>query len=466
MKHLIKKQVVELKLMTDRDMFSVQQKANHFYYKKILPALERALDALTDDEHIIRIDKLEIDLGGIEWEEGRQGFNIDTMHERINIGVKKAVQELRDNVYRQGARSKGIENIEQPIAVIACEQWLHYILHGYLPWNITDAGDAWRMRVMETLATDYYQVEALRNLINHNDEALNRIVNNHPVDFLVRLVAVLTAREQGALLQLIATLQKELLPNENKSVQSINNPPVEKSGLLWKMVLEKADTGSSAEAIIESIRYEPLFNTNERKIEVAEDKIVKNELEKLRELIIEPGIKGTGELIVSEEGVFAANVGLVLLHPFYKYLFEQAGYTKENKFIDRDSQERAIYLLHFIATGETTCEEHLLAVPKILCGYPLEYSPVLETELLEMEKTEAMDMMSAAIEQWTILKNTTADGLREGFLQRSGKMYTKNDNLCFAVEPHAIDVLLDHLPWNLSIVKLPWISELIKVEWR
>jgi hypothetical protein len=65
-----------------------------------------------------------------------------------------------------------------------------------------------------------------------------------------------------------------------------------------------------------------------------------------------------------------------------------------------------------------------------------------------------------------MLKGTSIDGLRETFLQRNGKLFTKNDNLALQIEQSSIDMLLDHLPWNLGIIKLPWMKDLLKVEWR
>jgi hypothetical protein len=70
-----------------------------------------------------------------------------------------------------------------------------------------------------------------------------------------------------------------------------------------------------------------------------------------------------------------------------------------------------------------------------------------------------------AISQWEIIKNTSADGLREGFLQRKGKLYSKNGHVHILVEKSTIDVLLGHLPWNLSVVKFPWMDKLMYVDW-
>jgi hypothetical protein len=75
-------------------------------------------------------------------------------------------------------------------------------------------------------------------------------------------------------------------------------------------------------------------------------------------------------------------------------------------------------------------------------------------------------MMRAVIAQWSILKSTSPDGLRQGFLQRGGKLQTKNEQLYIEIEKNTIDVLLDHLPWNLSLIRLPWSGQIIRVEWR
>jgi hypothetical protein len=119
-----------------------------------------------------------------------------------------------------------------------------------------------------------------------------------------------------------------------------------------------------------------------------------------------------------------------------------------------------------MATGRLRAEEYELLMPKILCGYPLEEAvpPLADPSAGELEEADAM--LQALIQQWEVLKNTSMQGLREGFLQRNGKLLGRNGDLVLQVEKSAIDVLLDYLPWNLSIIKLPWMEKLLKVEWR
>lgn len=170
--------------------------------------------------------------------------------------------------------------------------------------------------------------------------------------------------------------------------------------------------------------------------------------------------------IAAEGGLFVQHAGLILVHPFLRSMFSLCGLLAEKQFASAASQEKAIYLLHYIATGRVTAEEHELVIPKILCNYPIEEPVNTDTVLTTNELQEADDMIRAAIAQWSILKSTSPDGLRQGFLQRSGKLQTKNEQLYIEIEKNTIDVLLDHLPWNLSLIRLPWSAQIIRVEWR
>ena len=130
------------------------------------------------------------------------------------------------------------------------------------------------------------------------------------------------------------------------------------------------------------------------------------------------------------------------------------------------AHQKALHLLYYLSTGQKHPDEYELVIAKVLCAYPLQQPVETDIELTEMELNEANDLLIAAIAQWEVLKNSSAAALREGFLQRNGKLFSKSDKLYLQVEKSAIDVLLDRLPWNLSMIKLPWMNEMLRVEWR
>lgn len=165
-------------------------------------------------------------------------------------------------------------------------------------------------------------------------------------------------------------------------------------------------------------------------------------------------------------GIYLNQAGLVLLHPFLRLYFEDVGLLTENAFRHEYAQQMAIALLHYLATGATDVPEYELVLPKLLCGWPLNEPVMTGLELPDAALAEGENLLQAVINYWEVLKNTSPDGLREGFLQRQGKL-TRNDmsDWKLRVEQQSIDILLSRLPWGLSMVKLPWMPEILVVEW-
>ncbi len=164
------------------------------------------------------------------------------------------------------------------------------------------------------------------------------------------------------------------------------------------------------------------------------------------------------------EGLYINCAGVVLLHPFLPRLFELLGIAREGKLRQTD---RALCLLHYLATGQRVAPEYELPLPKVLCGLPLEHTAESDVGLTAMEIEEAETMLQAAIRHWEALGNSSADGLRGTFLVRPGKLSRRDDgDWRLQVEPRSFDILLDQLPWGLGIIKLPWMEKMLWVEWR
>jgi hypothetical protein len=305
--------------------------------------------------------------------------------------------------------------------------------NGQLPWEMHNIDSKWHQKVIHQLAIDHRLVLKLKKLILGNYWFLLRVLREHDEFFLQQLTEVISAKKQTGLVGKVHSAAKH-------SEIAAREPHVAKNKTIWRAVLMAFARGES---------------------DIDVDKILPSSEDE----IFLPGQKLADEN--TREGLFCQYAGLVLLHPFFKHLFGRLQLLHEGLFMNRDSLEKAIVLLYFVATGKTNAKDHELVVPKLLCGLPL-YEVINEESftLTTDEKEEALNMMTAAIAQWTILHNTSADGLREGFLTREAKVVVRDTGITFTVESSAIDVLLDHLPWNLSLIKLPWLYEMIRVEWR
>ena len=75
-------------------------------------------------------------------------------------------------------------------------------------------------------------------------------------------------------------------------------------------------------------------------------------------------------------------------------------------------------------------------------------------------------MLEGVRSNWTKLKNTSIEGIRQAFLQREGKLEEKDDFYHLTVEEKAYDILLDSVPWNFRMIRHPWMKKTVQVKWR
>jgi|CXWL01.1.fsa_nt_gi hypothetical protein len=163
------------------------------------------------------------------------------------------------------------------------------------------------------------------------------------------------------------------------------------------------------------------------------------------------------------EGVYVDCAGLVLLHPFLPQFFGALGIAKEDQLLQPN---RALCLLHFLATGQIVAPEYDMVLPKILCNIPLETAVESEVLLTAEEQEEALALLKAAIHHWEALRDTSVDGLRGTFLVRPGKISLRDNEWLLQVETKAYDILLDQLPWGIGVIKLLWMDRMLRVEWN
>ncbi|MEI6333083.1 MAG: contractile injection system tape measure protein [Methylococcaceae bacterium] len=163
-------------------------------------------------------------------------------------------------------------------------------------------------------------------------------------------------------------------------------------------------------------------------------------------------------------GIYIENSGLILLHPFLPQFFTALGVAEEDQLIQ---PERALCLLHFLTTGVRIAPEYELTLSKILCNIPLDTPVESDMELSDSEIEEAEALLNAVIRHWDALRNTSIDGLRGEFLLRFGKLSVRDDgDWLLQVENKTVDILLNQLPWGISMIKLPWTQRMLWVEWN
>lgn len=438
MEHLIRKQLIDIQLNPGMDSFSIQQKLSEQYWRFLIPLMEDVFDQFQPDEVII-IDSLSINLGTIELKD------LDRINQNENL-ILNLRSQIQSQVNIDGFVNKNITR--KSISIKDFEQWMFYVKNGFFDWYVSTLNTDWYNHLLEALATDTNLLEVFIEEIKSNPNSLLRLIRQHEIQFLSKLTKILAPD----FIEEISSIEKEY--NYNNQLFKLNSVVFNRGfEIFWKEMFQTCIV----------IRHENIRKDSYNPF----DNIRFNLQESSSNEIIEPEYS-TADFRENRftDSLFVDYVGIILIHPFLHSLFKKLDLIHDQTFINLISREKAIYVLYYLLTGKLNPKEFELVVPKLICGYPIKAAISTDIMLSVGDRAEADTMLEAVIANWDILKNTSIDGLREGFLIRRGKIDRLDDKIKILVEKGPIDMLLDYLPWSLNIIKLPWLKELIQVDWR
>lgn len=159
------------------------------------------------------------------------------------------------------------------------------------------------------------------------------------------------------------------------------------------------------------------------------------------------------------------NAGLILFWPFLTRLFEQLLLLNQGAFINSESRNRAVYILQYLVYNEINFPEHELVLNKLLTGMPPEVHLEPFITLTDNEKDMTKSLLNGLIGNWDKVQNSTPEGIQETFLQRSGILKFKTEEVSLTVEKMGVDILMHSIPWNFSVIKLGWMKKPLQVKW-
>ncbi|MDQ6969604.1 MAG: contractile injection system tape measure protein [Mariprofundus sp.] len=168
---------------------------------------------------------------------------------------------------------------------------------------------------------------------------------------------------------------------------------------------------------------------------------------------------------VTPDALYIENAGQVILWPYLKYYFSVLNMINNDGFVAEAERMRAVHLLQYLATGQQKSPECQLLLNKVLCGWPVEKSLDDSITLSMKEELESEQLLLTLVSHWSALKNTSIEGLRMSFMQRNGKLMPTESGWRLSVERQAHDMLLEQLPWTLSIIRLSWMDKPLFVDW-
>ena len=164
-----------------------------------------------------------------------------------------------------------------------------------------------------------------------------------------------------------------------------------------------------------------------------------------------------------------SNAGLVILFPFLPMLFMRLNMLSQDRrdFNSNESKVRAIFILqHLMASEDREYDEKDLFLNRLLINYPFNEPLPKRMELNQDELNTIDSLLEAAKTNWEKMRNTSMRGFQEAFLRRAGFIEKTEREWVLTVEERAFDILLDSIPWSYKLVRLPWMENILKVNWR
>jgi len=496
----IYRNVVDLHIQTNEDGLHLQSRIGDWYRDTFIPALEKALLPYEDIPVVIEIPKLSIELN-ISY----QHDFLEQMLREIIAGITSQIEPV---VKEQAAKARKEDTGYSRLTRLA----FYYFRHGFMPWN-----SPWKSaeELKQSLGNliDGWNTEQTSKLrkITANRHAASRLIRSMPEEKIPVLLSILLSVPmvnaekiwkdiQGFIFLVLSYSDEELLSTDVRH----------KRQDFLILLLTQVSGWTLSSALLSSIRQTVESSHKHRKNRSVNrpdsfSLFVSDEFRKIQpeltELLIQtgyltvrnsakesfnnnhidrllrskqqdkPSASDISETMAKQsaekeldQGVFTDHAGLILIAPFLPRLFDRAGIVKGNSITNPDM---AVCLLHYLANGSNGQAGDIeLLFSKILCGIPVDFSYDTSRIRLTPEiKSEADNLLEAVISHWAVLKKTSAEGLREAFLTRSGKISRKQKHWLLQVEQRPYDILLQQLPWNIRMIQLPWMPQMLITEW-
>ncbi|HMR39469.1 MAG TPA: contractile injection system tape measure protein [Ignavibacteria bacterium] len=465
-RHIIEKQFVELNLINSANAFEIRNELEYICKNELLPQIEKMFDKLIPENKILRLDNLEINAGTIASDNWKNDL-LEIVIREISVKIEELKTEERYSAEETNTFIRS-ENNAQNI-------FFYFLENGTLPWHsgISSRAELNSLTGELMRTGDENFLNKMKDLLRDKSNSLNRLIHQTDENELKRISGLLFNEEyQSRILSMLNSAlvnlninysqRKEILYRSWFEIHLGNYHGMTESELLLKTSL----LISGSLHLEKGAEMKGSF-INNLTDQLKNKKYSEDILKSIKEFPVkEIKISGSGKGLNTGYEFYINNSGLILIHPFLLKLFENAGYAENNKWISKELQQRAIALTQYIVTGNEEYPEFLLMLNKVMCGYEIPESLPSDIELSEFEKNEADDLLNSVTGHWKALRNTSVNGLRETFLMRNGKLTEDNNGWLLQVEDKTVDILLNKIPWGVSMIKLPWMDKILRVEWN
>ena len=177
--------------------------------------------------------------------------------------------------------------------------------------------------------------------------------------------------------------------------------------------------------------------------------------------------KEDSELLQQDsENIVIQNAGLIILWPFFYRLFDKCNLLIDKKFKNDSAVQKGVILMQYLVTGSLKINENELVLNKILCGVDLRTPIDVNLEIQDVDLEMCDSLLNGVLKNWEKLNNSSIAALRETFLMREGILKPNELNYNLDIIKETFDMLLETIPWNISIIQTTFMENRINVDWK
>jgi hypothetical protein len=486
-RHRIRRQLVELSVGAAAQGPAAHQALARPFWDRAIPELEQVFDRAAGPDELLRLDRLELDLGALGGADWPAEFR------------RKLIAELTRSLAQFAAVPETDEGGRgEPRPAEAWRQFLFFLVHGHLPWWATALRLGWSGVLSKGSDINWNE---LRKTISSDLRARSRLVYSVDDEFLecaitgwsgvsgaARVLERLTPTHPGGdarqrfrnafwmlLIDRCVTdgfrsthggpqLVRDLMP-----LRQVHDPRIGPDAFRWRRV-DRDAAGGGIRAVEEGGLPEPWRGWWLSQGDAAPFQRVGTHAEVALDSrapvapLPRAAVSESKQRAMEEEAIYFGGAGAVLVHPFLEQLFRERELLEGRRFGSLDARDRAVHLIGFITFGRLELPEHELVLAKALCGVSIE-DPIEPVRLDDGDVAACASLVLAVLQHWTALRSNSPEWLRQQFFFREGKLERADAGWILTIERHAQDVLLARLPWGFGVVALPWLPEQIFVHW-
>ena len=107
-----------------------------------------------------------------------------------------------------------------------------------------------------------------------------------------------------------------------------------------------------------------------------------------------------------------------------------------------------------------------MVLNKILCGAEQRTQVDVKLNIDEAELQICDSLLKGVLQNWQKLNNSSVETLRQTFLIREGILTPNELDYDLDIVKETFDVLLETIPWNISIIQTTFMKNRIIVDWK